>query len=96
MKPDVVFFGEPIPMEAHRKAMEAARTCNLVLVIGTSAMVYPAADVPITAKASGAKVIEINLEPTPLTHQVSDYMIEGRCGEVLPRVVEAVRNLMSH
>lgn len=94
MKPDVVFFGEPIPWEAHRKAMEAARTCDLVLVIGTSAVVYPAVDVPITAKESGAKVIEINLEPTPLTHQISDYIIQGRSGEILPRVVETLKTLM--
>jgi len=94
VKPDVVFFGEPIPLEAHTSAIEAARTCDLVLVIGTSAVVYPAADIPITAKASGAKVIEINLEPTPLTDRISDYIIEGRSGEVLPQVVETLRTLM--
>ena len=95
MKPDVVFFGEPIPYEAHRMAVEAARTCDLILVVGTSAAVYPAADIPMTAKASGAKVIEINLESTPLTDRVSDYTLQGRCGEILPRVVECLRMLMA-
>lgn len=94
MKPDVVFFGEPLPWEAYSKAMEAARTCDLVLVIGTSAVVYPAADIPITAKESGAKLIEINLEPTSLTHQVSDYLIQGQSGQILPRVVETLKTLM--
>jgi len=94
MKPDVVFFGEPIPWDAHRKAMEAATTCDLVLVIGTSAVVYPAVEIPITAKESGAKLIEINVELTPLTHQVSDYIIQGRSGEILPRVVETLKTLM--
>jgi len=94
MKPDVVFFGEPIPWDAHRKAMEAARKCDLVLVIGTSAVVYPAVDIPITAKESGAKLIEINVELTPLTHQVSDYIIQGRSGEILPRLVETLKTLM--
>lgn len=96
MKPDVVFFGEPLPWEAYTKAMEAARTCDLVLVIGTSAVVYPAADIPITAKESGAKIIEFNLGSSMLTHQVSDYLIEGRSGEVLPRVVETLKSLMAH
>jgi NAD-dependent deacetylase len=94
MKPDVVFFGEPIPFDAHRRAMDAARTCDLMLVIGTSALVYPAADIPLTAKGSGSKVIEINVESTPLTCQVSDYLIEGPSGEILPRVVEALKTLI--
>jgi len=94
MKPDVVFFGEPIPWEAHRRAVEAATTCDLVLVIGTSSLVYPAADIPIQAKESGAKVIEINPESTPLTPQVSDYILQGRSGEILPRVVETLKTLM--
>lgn len=94
MKPDVVLFGELLPQEAHSKAMEKARTCDLVLAIGTSAVVYPAAEIPITAKESGAKLIEVNLEPTPLTDRISDYLIEGRSGEVVPQVVETLRGLM--
>ncbi len=94
LKPDVVFFGEPIPFEAHRGAMEAARTCDLVLVVGTSVIVYPAAEIPITAKQNGAKVIEFNVEPTPLTADISDYLIEGRSGDVIPRVVEALKTIL--
>jgi NAD-dependent deacetylase len=93
LKPDVVFFGEPIPWDAHQEAMQAARTCDLLLVIGTSAMVYPAAAIPPTAKECGAKVIEINLESTPLTHHVSDLIIEGSSGEILPGVVKELRTL---
>ena len=73
--------------------MEAARTCDLLLVIGTSAMVYPAAAIPPTAKECGAMVIEINVEATPLTHHVSDLIIEGSSGEILPRVVKELRTL---
>ncbi len=94
MKPDVVFFGEPIPPEAYQKAVEAARTCDLILAIGTSALVYPAADIPIAAKESGARLIEINVESTALTDLVSDYMIQGQSGEILPQVVEALKRLM--
>ena len=94
MKPDVVLFGELLPWEAHDKAIEAARTCDFVLAIGTSAVVYPAADIPVTAKDGGAKLIEINLEPTSLTGRISDYLIEGRSGEVVPRLVETLKTLM--
>jgi NAD-dependent deacetylase len=62
-----------------------------VLVIGTSAVVYPAASIPITAKERGAIVIEINMEPTPLTDQISDYLIRGSAGEIVPAIVEEVK-----
>ena len=90
LKPDVVFFGEPIPWEAQNKSFEEARTCDLVLVIGTSAVVYPAAGIPPLAKQGGAKVIEINMEPTPLTGFVSDYLIQGSAGQILPKIVEEI------
>jgi len=92
LKPDVVFFGEPIPGEAHTRSFAEAATCDLVLVVGTSAMVYPAAGIPTTAKQNGAKVIEINTEPTPLTGVVSDYLIQGSAGEILPKIVEEAKN----
>jgi NAD-dependent deacetylase len=91
LKPDVVFFGEPIPWEAQNRSFEEAKTCDLVLVIGTSALVYPAAGIPPLAKQSGAKVVEINMEPTPLTGFVSDYLIQGSAGIILPQIVEEVR-----
>ncbi len=93
LKPDVVFFGEPIPIDALRRSQEEAGKCDLMLVIGTSAVIQPAASLPIIAKRAGATVIEINLEPTPITGIVSDYLIEGKAGEVLPRVVEAVKKV---
>jgi NAD-dependent deacetylase len=95
LKPDVVFFGEPIPWEAQTRSFEEARTCDLVLVVGTSAVVYPAAGIPTSAKQSGAKVVEINMEPTPLTGLVSDYLIQGAAGTILPKIVEEVRGHIS-
>jgi NAD-dependent deacetylase len=62
-----------------------------VLVIGTSAVVYPAASIPIMAKEEGATVIEINMEPTPLTGQISDYLISGSAGKIIPAIVEEVK-----
>ena len=94
LKPDVVFFGEPIPLHALKEAFELSEKCDLLFVIGTSAQVYPAADIPRVAKKSGAKVVEINLEPTPLTNIVSDIFLEGKAGETLPLVLKAYKNVM--
>jgi len=91
LKPDVVFFGEPIPWEAQTMSFKESKSCSLVLVIGTSAVVYPAATIPTTAKERGATVIEINKEPTPMTDQVSDYLICGSAGEIVPAIVEEVK-----
>ncbi len=91
LKPDVVFFGEPIPWEAQVTSFQESRSCTAVLVIGTSAVVYPAASIPITAKERGARIIEINMEPTPLTGDVSDYLIRGAAGEIVPAIVEEVK-----
>jgi NAD-dependent deacetylase len=91
LKPDVVFFGEPIPWKAQAMSFKESLSCDLVLSIGTSAVVYPAATNPITAKERGAMVIEINMEPTPLTDQISDYLICGSAGEIIPAIVEEVK-----
>jgi len=93
LKPDVVFFGEPIPWEAQTMSFKESKSCSAVLVIGTSAVVYPAATIPITAKERGATVIEINMEPTPLTNQISDYLICGSAGEIIPAIIEEVKKV---
>jgi NAD-dependent deacetylase len=87
LRPDAVFFGEMIPPEALYRSQECAGRCEVMLVIGTSAVVQPAAMMPVIAKESGAVVIEINPEPTPLTGAVSDFLIKGRAGEIMNRVV---------
>ncbi|MGQ9646378.1 MAG: NAD-dependent protein deacylase [Thermodesulfobacteriota bacterium] len=91
LKPDVVFFGEPIPWEAQVTSLKESKTCTAVLVIGTSAVVYPAASIPVTAKERGAIVIEINMEPTPLTDRISDYFICGAAGKIVPAIVEEIK-----
>jgi NAD-dependent deacetylase len=95
LKPDVVFFGEPIPWEAQTRSFGEASSCDLVLVVGTSAVVYPAAGIPTSAKQNGAKVVEINMEPTPLTGHISDYLIQGAAGAILPKIVEEVKKHIS-
>lgn len=88
LRPDVVFFGEPIPIQAVDESYEEARTCDVMLVIGTSAVVTPAADIPVIAKENGAAIIEINMESTPLTQDVADISIFGKAGKILPEIVK--------
>jgi NAD-dependent deacetylase len=94
LKYDVVHFREPIPFDVMEKAEKEAMECDLMLICGTSAVVYPFANLPRMAKLgrkSGATIIELNAEPTPLTREgVSDYMIQGRTGEILPEIAEEV------
>ncbi len=96
LKPDVVFFGEPIPWEAQALSFKESTSCELVLSIGTSAVVYPAASIPMTAKQNGAIVVEINREPTPLTDEISDYLICGSAGKIIPAIVETVKRSAPH
>jgi NAD-dependent deacetylase len=87
LKPNVVLFGEPIPWLAQEQAEEEARTCGVLLVVGTSAQVSPACDIPRIAKESGASVIEINPEPTSLTASVTDIHLNGSASEVIGKMV---------
>lgn len=88
IRPDVVWFGEMLPQEILKSAMQAARACDVFLSIGTSALVQPAASLPLLAKQNGAAIVEVNLEETPLTPLV-DHFLEGKAGEVLPELVRA-------
>lgn len=89
LRPDVVWFGEPLPRAALESAVEAARACQVFFSIGTSGLVQPAAALAYAARNRGALLIEINLESTPLTEKV-DYFLQGRSGEILPGLVSAV------
>ncbi len=84
LKPDVVFFGEQIPAAAQQSAQAAAARSEVMLVVGTSAQVYPSADLPRVTKRHGGRIIEINLEPTALTRGVADLSLMAPAGEVLP------------
>jgi len=92
LKPNVVLFGEPIPWPAQEQAEEEARTCGVLLVIGTSAQVSPACDLPRIAKESGAAVVEINPEPTQLTRSVADVYIPGTASDIVTRLVGLLKH----
>jgi len=83
LKPDFVFFGEGIPEEAYRRSLFAAQKADVVLVIGTTGEVMPAAMIPTEAKRAGAAIIEINTEPSNYTHQITDIFLEGKASEIL-------------
>ena len=88
LKPTAIFFGEPIPWEAHLQAMEEARDCEVMLVIGTSAVVSPACDIPVLAKKGGATLVEVNLEETQLTQDVSDWILKGSASRIMQSVMD--------
>lgn len=90
LKPDVIFFGESIPLKALQESYELASTCHVLLVIGTSAQVTPAATIPASAKQAGASIVEINIEPTMLTDSVTDVFLQGKAGDVVPALVSRV------
>ena len=84
LRPAVVWFGEPLPSHILEAAWEAASRCQMMLVVGTSAVVQPAASLPIIAKRNGAYLIEVNPAETPIT-PLADEVLRGPAGEVLPR-----------
>lgn len=87
LKPDVVLFGEQIPFSEATRARDAVRGCRILLIIGTSGVVYPAAELPYTAHSCGAKVVEINVSPTPFTSSICDYFLEGSASDILPKIM---------
>ena len=92
---DGVSFGEPIPSDVAHQSLEEAGKCDLMLICGTSAVVYPFANLPrIAGERRAVTIIEVNADPTPLTEEgVSDYLIQGKIGEILPAIVEEVKRL---
>jgi NAD-dependent deacetylase len=90
IRPDVVWFGELLPPEALNKAFDASARAELFLSVGTSAVVHPAASMPLTAKRNGAHLVEVNLEPTPIT-EFSDWAFHGKAGDIMPAIVESLK-----
>lgn len=88
-KTDAVFFGEGIPPDRMASAMKWTGEADAFLVVGTSLVVQPAANLPARAKSSGCRLIIINREDTPLDDQ-ADIVLKGQAGEILPRLAEAV------
>ncbi|MCY4115935.1 MAG: NAD-dependent deacylase [Caldilineaceae bacterium] len=91
VRPDVVWFGEGLPLDALRAASEAAHGSDVMLVAGTSGLVYPAAQLPLIARQAGATIIDINVERSPISDR-ADLFLQGKSGEVLSRLAKALQD----
>jgi NAD-dependent deacetylase len=91
LRPEVVWFGEGLPPDALNAAQRLSAGCDVMLIVGTSGVVYPAAAMPMIAKEAGATVIDVNPERDALA-QTCDLFLRGPGGEVLPELVLAVRS----
>ena len=91
LRPDIVLFGEPLPHELISRAYSLAEECDLMIVVGTSVQVWPAAGVPFTAIENGAYIIEINPDPSELSGSDRVISIRGKAGEVLPLLMEKLQ-----
>jgi NAD-dependent deacetylase len=95
LKPDMVFFGEPIPIKALEESFELASSCKALLIVGTSGEVAPANTIPETAKRAGATIIEVNVEPTVLTEYLTDIFLQGKASEGVGKLVSEVEALVA-
>jgi len=93
VKTDTVMFGEPIPADVLQSCIAEAMKCDCMLLIGTSGVVYPAAELPLIAKRRDAELIEVNSHQTELS-DAADLILRGMAGEILPRIVEGVRRIL--
>ncbi len=93
LKPNVVFFGEPLPFVALERAYEEAGRADVILAVGSSLTVMPAANIPFYAKQNGAKLVIINMEPTALDY-IADIVARGRAGDILSSILEEVERMM--
>jgi len=86
LKPDMVFFNESVPAFTQKRSFEEAEKADVFLIIGTNAEVFPAADIPVKAKDSGAKIIEINIEPSHFTNTITDVFLHGTAVEIMGKI----------
>ena len=91
LKPDFIFFGEAIPDDAYRASFDAARQCDVMLVIGTTGEVYPAALIPQEAKANGAFIIEINPLQSHFSHQTTLLQLPMKAGEAAQAIAARLK-----
>lgn len=91
LRPAVVFFGESLDPRVLQKAYEGAENCDFLLAVGSSLVVYPAADIPLKAKQRGARLAIVNKERTPLDY-LADHVINEEAGKILPQIVQSIKN----
>jgi NAD-dependent deacetylase len=90
LKPDIIFFGEAIPEEARASSFWEAQVADVFLVIGTTGEIMPACQVPYMAKDNGAKIIEVNVDPSNFTYSITDIFLQGKAGEIMPMLLKEI------
>lgn len=95
LRPDVVWFGEQLPEKQVQEAFLSAENCDVILVVGTSGMVQPAASLPVVAHRAGARYIEVNPQPGMITES-ADILLKGKSGEILPPLVATLEQLQKN
>ncbi len=93
LKPDIVFFGESIPEKALSEVDMVISKTDTMLVIGTTGEIYPASLIPQFAKNRGAKIIEINIEPSNYTNSITDIFLQGKASSMLLKLEKEIDNL---
>ncbi len=88
LKPDFVFFKEPIPKDALEKSLFLSQNCDVMIVIGTTGEIMPASELPVIAKRNGAKIIEINIEPSNYTNTITDIFLQNKATKACNKLKE--------
>ncbi len=86
LKPDFIFFGEGIPVDAYESSIQAAKNADVFILIGTTGEIMPASQIPYLAKQNGAKIIEINISESNFTSQITDVFLKGKATEVMSQL----------
>ena len=94
IRPDVVWFGEYLPQDQFIASEKVSENCDVFFIVGTSAVVFPAASLIYAAKEKGAYLVEINIESTGAS-RIMDESLFGRAGDILPKILEAVKNKLA-
>ena len=91
MKPDFVFFGEPIPGAARTRSFNEAEIADVFILIGTTGEIQPASMIPIVAKNNDAKIIEINTEDSNYTKSITDVFLKGKAAEIMVNLLDIAK-----
>ena len=90
LKPDFIFFGEPIPEPARSRSFDETSGSEVFILIGTTGEIMPASLIPFEAKRKGKKIIEVNTTPSNYTGEITDIFLEGRASRIVPALLEAL------
>ncbi len=93
IKPDFIFFGEGIPPDAYNASLKAAEAADVFIIIGSTGEVMPASQIPVVAKQTGAKIIEVNPESSRYTNSITDIHLQGKAGQILTELLEKVEEV---